>query len=47
MAVGCLVADVVEMEVEEAVLAGAGNHRNIERTPEGLREEGEDVDAHG
>jgi hypothetical protein len=43
---GSVVADVVEMEREEAGFARSLKDRYIERSSERAREEGKDVDPH-
>lgn len=46
MAVGRVVADVVDSEVEQAGVARPLDDGDIERTPERLREDGQDIDTH-
>jgi hypothetical protein len=40
-----VLADVVQVEVEQAGFAGAFDDGDVERPLEGIREEGEDVDS--
>ena len=46
VAVGGVLADIVEVEVEEAGIAGALDDGDVERPGKRLGEEGEDVDPH-
>jgi hypothetical protein len=42
-----MVAEVVDVEVERALLLGAAHHAEAEGDADEIGEEGDDVDAHG